>query len=93
LYRTVRGALACARFRDVIQVYPAVFRGDLEVLMNRVAFLLLLTSPGLFAQTNTGSITGTVHDQQSAVMEGVRLTVTNLATNVKQAILTHVFDD
>ena len=61
--------------------------------MNRVAFLLLLTSPGLFAQTNTGSITGTVHDQQSAVMEGVRLTVTNLATNVKQAILTHVFDD
>ena len=46
--------------------------------------LLLLVSNGVFAQTNTGSITGTVHDQQSAVMEGVKLTVTNLATNVKQ---------
>ena len=52
--------------------------------MKNYTFLLLLISSGLFAQTNTGSITGTVHDQQSAVMEGVKLTVTNLATNVKQ---------
>ena len=52
--------------------------------MKNYTFLSLLVSIGLIAQTNTGSITGTVHDQQSAVMEGVKLTVTNLATNVKQ---------
>src|SRR2546422_10647232 len=52
--------------------------------MKRFSLLLLLASPGLFAQTNTGSIAGTVHDQQTAVMQGVKITVTNLATNVKQ---------
>lgn len=37
-----------------------------------------------FGQTNAGSITGTVLDQQHAVMAGVRIAATNLATNVSQ---------
>ncbi len=37
-----------------------------------------------FAQTNAGQITGTVTDAQMAVLEGVRITATNLATNVQQ---------
>src|SRR6185436_2476656 len=60
------------------------FRGYWRLSVKYHTLLLLLVSTGLFAQTNTGSISGTVHDQQSAVMEGVKLTVTNLATNVKQ---------
>src|SRR5689334_15116466 len=52
--------------------------------MKWTLLLLGLATLGLFAQTNTGSVTGTVHDQQSAVMEGVKITLTNLATNVQQ---------
>jgi hypothetical protein len=41
-----------------------------------------------FAQTNAGSITGTVFDQQHAVMAGVKVTATKLATNVSQSAIT-----
>ena len=41
------------------------------------------------AQTNTGTITGTVLDQQQAVMNGVRITATNVATNVPQIAVTN----
>jgi hypothetical protein len=37
-----------------------------------------------YAQTNAGSITGTVFDPSRAVMDGVKVTVHNLATNVAQ---------
>lgn len=51
-------------------------------------FAGLLICPGLvlpvLAQTNAGSLTGTVIDQQKAVMAGVKITARNLATNVFQ---------
>src|SRR5450759_619731 len=48
------------------------------------AFLLLCVLP-ILAQTNSGSITGTVFDQQKAVIPGVKVTATNIATNVSQS--------
>src|SRR5260370_15143496 len=41
-------------------------------------------APAVLAQTNAGSISGTVLDQRQAVMAGVKITATNLATNVFQ---------
>ena len=52
-----------------------------------VCFVLLasaLVSPSLFSQTNTGQIIGTVTDQQAAALEGVKITATNISTNVQQ---------
>ncbi len=53
--------------------------------MNRLVAVFLCVVPAILAQTNAGSITGTVTDQQQAVVAGVAITVTNLATNVKQS--------
>jgi Carboxypeptidase regulatory-like domain len=46
--------------------------------------LLLCTAGTAFGQSNAGSITGTVFDQQQAVLTKVKVTATNLATNVTQ---------
>jgi len=43
----------------------------------------------LFAQTNAGTITGTVFDATQAVIEGVKVTAHNLATNVAQPATTN----
>jgi hypothetical protein len=58
---------------------------------SRLRFLvfLLACSPAIVAQTNTGSITGTVFDQSEAVVNGVRIIATNLATNVTQSAVTN----
>ncbi len=51
--------------------------------MKRLILLACLCqATEIFAQTNAGSITGTVLDQHQAVMAGVKVTATNLDTNV-----------
>ena len=50
-----------------------------------LAVLLLAVTPALFAQTNAGAIHGSVSDQQSAAMVGVKVTAINLGANVKQS--------
>ena len=42
----------------------------------------------LAAQTNTGTITGEVNDANKAVIAGARVSVTNLATNFRQEVVT-----
>lgn len=57
--------------------------------MKRLALLVLAFSMAVFAQTNTGAITGTVFDQSQAVIDGVKVTAVNLATNVTQTAVTN----
>jgi hypothetical protein len=56
--------------------------------MVRFTLVALFAACSLFAQTNAGAITGTVTDQHHAVIDGARVTATNLATNVQQATVT-----
>ena len=44
---------------------------------------LLIAAP-VFGQTNAGSITGTIFDQQTSVVSGAKITAMNLATSAKQ---------
>src|SRR6476646_893984 len=46
-----------------------------------------LSAVCVYAQTNAGQITGTVTDQHLAALDGVKITATNLATNVQQTTL------
>ncbi len=58
----------------------------------RLAFIIVLAvtmAGSLLAQTNTGSIGGTVKDATGAVMTGVQIDVTNTATGVKRAVQTN----
>ncbi len=47
------------------------------------AFLMLLYGPGLFAQTDTGSIVGTVADSSGAVIQGAAAVATNADNGLK----------
>src|SRR5713101_4563644 len=49
----------------------------------RLAFLVGLTVLSLSAQSERGTIQGSVHDPSGAVIVGAKVTVTNTATNVK----------
>jgi len=53
----------------------------------RLCALLLLSTALLCAQTNTGSIAGTVADSSSALITGARLTLTNTATSERKSAL------
>ncbi len=55
----------------------------------KLFLLLSLAAAPLLAQTNAGSITGTVTDTTQAVIGGVKITVHNLATNVSQTATTN----
>jgi hypothetical protein len=57
--------------------------------VKRFAAVLLAFSPALFAQSNTGAVTGTVFDQSQAVMSGVKIIAANLGTNVTQTATTN----
>jgi hypothetical protein len=59
-----------------------------EVITMKQVFMCLCLALPIFAQTNAGSITGTVVDQQQAVMAGVKITATHLGTNVSQLTTT-----
>ncbi len=56
--------------------------------MNRVVFVALASAIALSAQTNRGSISGTVTDQTQAVIPGATLTVTNAGTNEVRKLAT-----
>jgi len=51
-------------------------------------FLLLAFATAAFAQSNTGSITGVVADQNGAVVPNATVTVTNQGTNEKRTAQT-----
>ena len=52
------------------------------------AFVAVASPTLTWAQDATGKIVGTVYDQQSAVIPGARLTVTNTATQVERIAVT-----
>ncbi len=53
-----------------------------------VAAAMLLAASSLFAQSTTGSVSGTAVDESKAVLPGVTVTVTNAATQVARTIVT-----
>jgi hypothetical protein len=55
----------------------------------RILFPVCLSIPIVPAQTNEGQVTGTVFDTTKAVIDGVRLTASNLATNVSQTAVSN----
>ena len=55
---------------------------------NRLLFVTFFLGSIASAQTNAGAIGGTVVDQQQAVVSGVKVTATHLATNVTQVTVT-----
>ena len=54
-----------------------------------IAVVLLLTTVASFAQSNTGTITGQVEDQNGAVVPNATVTVTNLGTNESRTVQTN----
>ena len=52
------------------------------------ALAISLLSPSAFAQSSAGQITGTIADQQSAVLAGVKIIAVNLDTNIQQSAVT-----
>src|SRR5918993_4803761 len=63
-----------------IQAIKSIARA---VSLLTVAFIL---SAGVFAQSNTGSITGVVSDPNGAVVPNATVTVTNQGTNEKRTV-------
>src|SRR5260370_10065554 len=47
--------------------------------------VLAIFANGVFAQSNTGSISGIVQDQGGAIIRGATITVTNVGTNETRA--------
>ena len=56
--------------------------------MKRFALILLFLHLPAMAQTNAGAITGTIADQQNAVLSGAKVVAKNLATNIQQTATT-----
>src|SRR6185369_8442178 len=48
--------------------------------------LLLILGTGAFAQSNTGSITGVITDQNGAVVANATVTIINQGTNEKRTV-------
>src|SRR3954464_11105064 len=56
--------------------------------MQKLSILALLSTACAFAQFDTGSVIGTVTDPTSAVVSGVKVTLENVQTGVKQSTTT-----
>ncbi len=54
--------------------------------MHRLVAIVLVSAVGAFAQTNRGSIAGTVTDPSSAVVPGAVVKVTNIGTNQVRSV-------
>uniref|UniRef100_Q01QH6 TonB-dependent receptor n=1 Tax=Solibacter usitatus (strain Ellin6076) TaxID=234267 RepID=Q01QH6_SOLUE len=59
-----------------------------DLQFSRLAVLCLLTSGTLFAQNNTGRISGTITDHSGSVIAGATVTVANQATKVTEKVTT-----
>src|SRR5437867_13245218 len=58
------------------------------------AVLMLLSAPvPLFAQANTGTIVGTVHDASGAVLASAPITIRNEETNISRTVVTSASGD
>src|SRR6185369_11304556 len=71
---------------STINLEDAMIHNSMKNLI-RFAFLpaiILLTTLGAFGQSNTGSITGVVTDQNGAVVPNATVTITNQGTNEKR---------
>lgn len=53
-----------------------------------VVGVLLFTATGVWAQVDTGTVSGTVSDSQGASLPGVTVTVTNMATSQGRTVVT-----
>src|SRR5262245_48578869 len=53
-----------------------------------VCFALMLSLVPAGAQTGTGTVKGTVHDQNQAVIPGAEITITNQDTNLSRKSVT-----
>src|SRR6266567_122617 len=47
--------------------------------------ILTIVATGVFAQTNSGSITGVIQDQNGAAVANATVTVTNVGTNLTRS--------
>src|SRR5947209_17727913 len=54
-----------------------------------LSFCLFVISASLFAQSDRGTVSGTVRDSTGAVIPGAKVTVTNTATNVVNSSVTN----
>ena len=57
----------------------------MKTSLRRALSLVLLTSIGLFAQRDLGTITGTVTDNSGAVVAGAKISITEQATGVRDS--------
>ncbi len=66
---------------NTANIMAGLERRTRRILMTLAVLVIALGMPALVAQTDTGSIFGTVTDTSGAVVPGATITVTNLATN------------
>ena len=62
---------------------------NLVSAVGRLVAAMLLLATAIFAQSERGTITGTVHDASGAIIPGARIIITNAATNVVIAASTN----
>ena len=58
-----------------------------------VALMVVLASVSLWAQANTGTIVGTVHDSSGAVLASAPITIRNEETNISRTVVTSASGD
>src|SRR6476619_3224773 len=72
-----------------------IWRPEMNYFLERtraigsILTVLILTVAASFAQSNTGTITGQVQDQNGATVANATVTVTNLGTNDSRTVQTN----
>src|SRR5262245_29573477 len=78
--------------RPNITNYPSASVTRRSIMFQRAAttlFLLLILVIPLFAQTPSGEISGVVYDPNGSVVVGVKVTLSNAATNAVREVVTN----